>query len=58
MVLVLRQTGGGKSTQIDGMLNSLLGIKWEEGIRFKVVDELQTVSKNSLPGAAASLMLS
>eukprot|EP00435_Cladocopium_sp_Y103_P071768 s24_g38.t1 len=55
MVLVLGQTGGGKSTQIDGMLNFLLGIKWEEGIRFKVVDELQTVSKSSLQaGGAAS----
>ena len=32
VVLVLGQTGGGKSTQIDGMLNFLLGIKWEEGI--------------------------
>ena len=37
------------------MLNFLLGIKWEEHIRFKVVDELQTVSKESLQvGGAAS----
>lgn len=55
VVLVVGQTGAGKSTQIDGMLNFLLGIKWEEGIRFKVVDELQTVSKESLEaGSAAS----
>ena len=47
VVLVLGQTGGG-STQIDGMLKFLLGINWEEGIRFKVVDELQTVRSVSL----------
>ena len=55
VVLVVGQTGAGKSTQIDGMLNYLLGIKWEEDIRFKVVDELETVSKESLQaGSAAS----
>ena len=55
VVLVVGQTGAGKSTQIDGMLNYLLGIKWEEDIRFKVVNELETVSKESLQaGSAAS----
>lgn len=55
VILVVGQTGAGKSTQVDGMLNFLLGIKWEEHIRFKVVDELQTVSKESLQvGGAAS----
>lgn len=55
VILVVGQTGAGKSTQIDGMLNFLLGIKWEENVRFKVVDELQTVSKESLQaGGAAS----
>ena len=55
VILVVGQTGAGKSTQIDGMLNFLLGIKWDEGIRFKVVDELQTVSQESLQsGGAAS----
>eukprot|EP00913_Durusdinium_trenchii_P010198 g9560.t1 len=55
VVLVVGQTGAGKSTQIDGMLNFVLGIKWEEGIRFKVVDELQTVTQQSLQtGGAAS----
>eukprot|EP00438_Fugacium_kawagutii_P018306 Skav212455 [mRNA] locus=scaffold385:113825:115393:+ [translate_table: standard] len=55
VVLVVGQTGAGKSTQIDGMLNYLFGIKWEEGIRFKLVDELQAASKDSLQaGGAAS----
>lgn len=55
VILVVGQTGAGKSTQIDGMLNYLLDVKWEENIRFKVVDELQTVTKESLQtGGAAS----
>ena len=48
VILVVGQTGAGKSTQIDAMLNFLLDIKWGEAVRFKVIDEQQTVSAESL----------
>lgn len=55
VILVVGQTGAGKSTHIDGMLNYILGIKWEEPVRCKVVNELQTATKESLEvGSAAS----
>ena len=55
VVLVVGQTGAGKSTQIDGMINYILGVKWGETVRFRVVNELQTVTKESLnAGGAAS----
>ena len=53
VVLVVGQTGAGKSTQIDSMLNYLLGIKWTESVRFKVVNELQTVTAESLHAGRA-----
>jgi len=45
--LVVGATGAGKSTQIDAMLNYLLGVKPDEGIRFKCVDETLTVRKEA-----------
>ena len=48
VVLVVGQTGAGKSTQIDSMLNYILGVKWAEKVRFKVIDEQQTVTAESL----------
>ena len=48
VILVVGQTGAGKSTQIDAMLNYILDIKWGEAVRFKVIDEQQTVSAESL----------
>ena len=47
VILVVGQTGAGKSTQIDGILNYLLGVKWLETVRFKVVDEKMTVTQQS-----------
>ena len=47
VILVVGQTGAGKSTQIDGILNYLLGVKWFETVRFKVVDEKMTVMQES-----------
>ncbi|CAJ1440388.1 unnamed protein product [Effrenium voratum] len=54
-ILVVGQTSAGKSTQIDGILNYLLAIKFGEKVRFKVVNENETVTQASLKaGAAAS----
>ncbi|XP_037837911.1 uncharacterized protein LOC112449917 [Kryptolebias marmoratus] len=40
-IVVLGAAGAGKSTVISGMINYILGVKWEDSYRFKLVDEDQ-----------------
>ena len=43
VLLLLGATGAGKSTLINAMVNYIMGVKWEDGFRFKVaIDERQT----------------
>ncbi|KAM6920514.1 uncharacterized protein PEZ65_012461 [Lycodopsis pacificus] len=44
-IMVLGATGAGKSTLINGMINYILGVKWEDSFRFKLVDEGQSRSQ-------------
>ncbi|XP_030607797.1 uncharacterized protein LOC115795828 [Archocentrus centrarchus] len=44
-IMVLGATGAGKSTLINGMINYILGVKWEDYYRFKLVDEDQSKSQ-------------
>ncbi|XP_078029586.1 uncharacterized protein LOC144465132 [Epinephelus lanceolatus] len=44
-IMVLGATGTGKSTLINGMINYILGVKWEDSFRFKLVDEDQSKSQ-------------
>lgn len=50
-IIVLGATGAGKSTLINGFINYLLDVDWEDDFRFKLVDEghatTQAVSQTS-----------
>ena len=36
--MVIGATGSGKSTLIDGMINYMLDVSWDDNARFKVID--------------------
>ncbi|XP_066565958.1 uncharacterized protein LOC136753604 [Amia ocellicauda] len=38
-ILVLGATGSGKTTLINGMINHILGVEWEDEFRFKLIHE-------------------
>ncbi|XP_037531029.1 uncharacterized protein si:ch73-170d6.2 [Nematolebias whitei] len=44
-IMVLGVTGAGKSTLINGMINYILGVQWNDSYRFKLVHEGQSTSQ-------------
>ncbi|XP_062284269.1 uncharacterized protein LOC133990109 [Scomber scombrus] len=44
-IMVLGATGAGKTTLINGMINHILGVEWNDSFRFKLVDEGQSKSQ-------------
>ncbi|XP_041849203.1 uncharacterized protein LOC121644995 [Melanotaenia boesemani] len=44
-IMDLGATGAGKSTLINGMINYILGVKWEDSYRFVLVNEDQSLSQ-------------
>uniref|UniRef100_A0A667YZN4 Septin-type G domain-containing protein n=1 Tax=Myripristis murdjan TaxID=586833 RepID=A0A667YZN4_9TELE len=44
-IMVLGAAGAGKTTLINGMINYILDVKWEDSYRFKLVDEGQSKSQ-------------
>ncbi|XP_039905250.1 uncharacterized protein LOC120744769 isoform X2 [Simochromis diagramma] len=44
-IMLFGATGSGKSTLIDGMINYIVGVKWEDSFRFKFINEDQSTSR-------------
>uniref|UniRef100_A0A3P9C968 Septin-type G domain-containing protein n=1 Tax=Maylandia zebra TaxID=106582 RepID=A0A3P9C968_9CICH len=44
-IMLLGATGSGKSTLIDGMINYIVGVEWEDSFRFKLINEDQSKSQ-------------
>ncbi|KAL7826591.1 hypothetical protein AOLI_G00318000 [Acnodon oligacanthus] len=45
VILLLGATGSGKTTLVNGMINYILGVKWEEPYRFKLINEVTNRSQ-------------
>ncbi|XP_006804680.1 uncharacterized protein LOC102776635 [Neolamprologus brichardi] len=44
-IMLMGATGAGKTTLINGMINYILGVKWEDPYRFNLVNETQSTSQ-------------
>uniref|UniRef100_A0A3B4H8H3 AIG1-type G domain-containing protein n=1 Tax=Pundamilia nyererei TaxID=303518 RepID=A0A3B4H8H3_9CICH len=44
-IMLLGATGAGKSTLIDGIINYIVGVEWEDSFRFKFINEDQSTSQ-------------
>ncbi|XP_039592071.1 uncharacterized protein LOC120515276 [Polypterus senegalus] len=53
-IMVLGATGSGKSTLINGMVNYILGVQWEDDFRFKLIHEETSKSQASSQTSAVT----
>ncbi|XP_025051386.1 uncharacterized protein LOC112548853 [Alligator sinensis] len=45
VIMVMGATGSGKTTLINGMINYILGVQWEDNFRFKLIHEVTNRSQ-------------
>ena len=55
IIILMGATGSGKSTLINGMVNYILGVKWEDPFRFKCVREDESASQNQALSQTSSV---
>ncbi|KAJ8267468.1 hypothetical protein COCON_G00126400 [Conger conger] len=46
-ILMMGETGTGKSTMINRMLNYMLGVKWEDNIRFEIIPDEDKIDETA-----------
>jgi polynucleotide 5'-kinase involved in rRNA processing len=52
-IMLVGATGTGKSTLVDGIVNYVLGVKWEDSFRFTVLD-LEQEEKDKVKNQVSS----
>ncbi|EFX70734.1 hypothetical protein DAPPUDRAFT_17433, partial [Daphnia pulex] len=55
VIILMGATGCGKSTLINGMVNYILGVKWDDPFRFKCVRDDETTAKNQAHSQTSSV---
>jgi GTP-binding protein EngB required for normal cell division len=55
LIILMGATGCGKSTLINGMVNYILGVKWNDPFRFKCVREDETTARNQAISQTSSV---
>ncbi|XP_057377816.1 uncharacterized protein LOC130699582 [Daphnia carinata] len=55
IIILMGATGSGKSTLINGMVNYILGVQWNDPFRFKCVREDESESRNQAHSQTSSV---
>ena len=55
VIILMGATGCGKSTLINGMVNYILGVRWNDPFRFKCVREDETTARNQAISQTSSV---
>ena len=58
VLMLVGATGSGKTTLINGLFNFIVGVKWNDSFRFKLVDEADQVKGKTQAGSQTSWITS